>query len=620
MKTKLLLFFMMISFGALGQSIYPIKADSVIISKSGGYAELVVRNSTKDTLNGVMTNVGNGVMQYKRIRAVSDSEFVVGGDTIKIKGVPSLDFTTIPVDATVTAVYQSGTTLVGRGFGDSTFNSWVINGLGELVNVWDTAAVKAWILTFASTEDPLPTMTFTDGGLYTPFLNLIDDTTAVIKDVRDSIFSKWISYDLYNVHYQDTAAMRAWILGFAAPVATDTANLIFDSIPHGTTNPTALFQSGDTLRTRGFGDSTLISWVINGAGKLVAVLDTGNAFFDGGGGGGGGADANAWHGGGDAWGAYKTIGNTSNFGMGWLTNNTLRGRLDSSGYWLINGATKVTDWKFAVGDSSQMDYLRLGGVVTPAATPLTNRYNSRLVIKGVGTSTTTAGISIYNSAGTAIFQTLDDGSASFNQIFSAFTSSIIRFLAASATIGTANLGGTTGGIINITPLTVTSGTGTTTTAALKVNGGYNTSSPNTNTGEWTSLWLNSVFDQADAGTAPTSSIRIEGQLNAAANYVAIRILDGGAITTNGSIILNTAGGKINIATGSNASAGTGTLSSGSATINTTAVTASSLIFITPTSNSSLGTPYISAKTASTSFTVTSTNGSDASTFNWLILN
>lgn len=83
-----------------------------------------------------------------------------------------------------------------------------------------------------------------------------------------------------------------------------------------------------------------------------------------------------------------------------------------------------------------------------------------------------------------------------------------------------------------------------------------------------------------------------------------------------------ANNKLNIPTGSNASAGTGTLSGGTVTISTTAVTASSLIFLTDTASSitNVGALTVSAKVAGTSFTVTSTLALDTSTFNWLIVN
>ena len=106
------------------------------------------------------------------------------------------------------------------------------------------------------------------------------------------------------------------------------------------------------------------------------------------------------------------------------------------------------------------------------------------------------------------------------------------------------------------------------------------------------------------------------------NWLIGTVTDGstGILQLSGSLGLNTAGNKINIATGTNASVGTGTLSGGTATINTTAVTASSIIQVQLTSCSSCGTLYIGTVTAGTSFVVTSTNGSDASTFNYWIIN
>lgn len=106
------------------------------------------------------------------------------------------------------------------------------------------------------------------------------------------------------------------------------------------------------------------------------------------------------------------------------------------------------------------------------------------------------------------------------------------------------------------------------------------------------------------------------------NTLNVSILDGNLTLGAGSITLSAAGAKINIGTGSNASAGTGTLSSGTAIISTTAVTSSSLIFLTDTASSltNVGTLSVSAKSAGVSFTVTSANALDGSTFNWFLIN
>lgn len=68
--------------------------------------------------------------------------------------------------------------------------------------------------------------------------------------------------------------------------------------------------------------------------------------------------------------------------------------------------------------------------------------------------------------------------------------------------------------------------------------------------------------------------------------------------------------------------GTGTLVAGTATVSNTAVTSSSVILLTDTTASltNVGVLSVSAKSAGTSFTVTSANVLDTSTFNYLIIN
>jgi len=78
--------------------------------------------------------------------------------------------------------------------------------------------------------------------------------------------------------------------------------------------------------------------------------------------------------------------------------------------------------------------------------------------------------------------------------------------------------------------------------------------------------------------------------------------------------------KMNVATGANATIGTGTLSGGTITIPNTAVTASSKIFVTLTNCNSCGALYISTIKAGAFFIVRSSNAGDASSFNWWIIN
>ncbi len=79
------------------------------------------------------------------------------------------------------------------------------------------------------------------------------------------------------------------------------------------------------------------------------------------------------------------------------------------------------------------------------------------------------------------------------------------------------------------------------------------------------------------------------------------------------------GYNLKLKEGSNAKMGTATLTAGSATVSTTAVAANSRIYLT--SNTDGGTPgwlRVSARTAGTSFTITSSSATDTSTVAWII--
>lgn len=99
-----------------------------------------------------------------------------------------------------------------------------------------------------------------------------------------------------------------------------------------------------------------------------------------------------------------------------------------------------------------------------------------------------------------------------------------------------------------------------------------------------------------------------------------------AVTLNKStstLKLSAQGGKIFIATGTtNATAGQGTLVAGTATINTTSVTNSSMIFVSDAGGgivANIGSLYSNSVTGGTGFKVTSTNALDSSNFNWFII-
>lgn len=75
-----------------------------------------------------------------------------------------------------------------------------------------------------------------------------------------------------------------------------------------------------------------------------------------------------------------------------------------------------------------------------------------------------------------------------------------------------------------------------------------------------------------------------------------------------------------VATGAAPTAGRTTLVAGTATVNTTAVTANSIVLLTAqTTGAAPGALRVSARTAGTSFTITSASGTDTSSVGWVIV-
>lgn len=76
---KATILFVMAMFLALfsySQSTVHLRGDTIKVWKQGGYADLVVLNRTKDSTNGVLTNIGNGVTRFFRFRERNDSLFL----------------------------------------------------------------------------------------------------------------------------------------------------------------------------------------------------------------------------------------------------------------------------------------------------------------------------------------------------------------------------------------------------------------------------------------------------------------------------------------------------------------------------------------------------------------
>ena len=99
-----------------------------------------------------------------------------------------------------------------------------------------------------------------------------------------------------------------------------------------------------------------------------------------------------------------------------------------------------------------------------------------------------------------------------------------------------------------------------------------------------------------------------------------RVTSTACFTSNCQLEVHNTGFGLGIAHGTNCKLGTSALSGGTVTVSNTAVTANSLIFLTSQADGgSPGFVRVTAKTANTSFVITSSNGSDTSTVAWLIV-
>lgn len=91
--------------------------------------------------------------------------------------------------------------------------------------------------------------------------------------------------------------------------------------------------------------------------------------------------------------------------------------------------------------------------------------------------------------------------------------------------------------------------------------------------------------------------------------------------SDGDLVLGTAGNKLRIATGANASVGTATLVAGTVTVSTTAITTNSKVFLTCAAvGGAQGMLSVDNIVNGVSFDIVSSDVADTSDVNWLIVN
>jgi hypothetical protein len=116
-------------------------------------------------------------------------------------------------------------------------------------------------------------------------------------------------------------------------------------------------------------------------------------------------------------------------------------------------------------------------------------------------------------------------------------------------------------------------------------------------------------------TTPSKTLRVSSGsfriVNDGFTQDILTLTDAGALSVVSHLDGTPAGAGLRVKEGSNAKQGTATLSGGTVVVSNTSVTASSRIVLTAQDNNSVGALRVSARTAGTSFTVTSSSGTDS---------
>lgn len=163
------------------------------------------------------------------------------------------------------------------------------------------------------------------------------------------------------------------------------------------------------------------------------------------------------------------------------------------------------------------------------------------------------------------------------------------------------------------------------TAGVVLNGG----------GAWAGLMdaagaaaSTSVFGTLVTGdTVDRLRVRADGQHDwgpggASSRDTTLRRSAAAVLATDGSFSLATVGGGLLIKEGANATMGVATMVAGTVTVNTTKVTASSRVQVTVQSLGTVTAPKavaVTARSAGTSFTITSADATDTSVVAWTLL-
>lgn len=92
MKKAIGLLFLFMPVMLFAQTVGELRYDTLKLRKVGGNSELVLMNSTRDTL-GVLVNIGGGKTRFIKSKIIGDTALIIGLDTLKITAPNNSDTT-----------------------------------------------------------------------------------------------------------------------------------------------------------------------------------------------------------------------------------------------------------------------------------------------------------------------------------------------------------------------------------------------------------------------------------------------------------------------------------------------------------------------------------------------
>lgn len=250
-------------------STLPLRADTVDIFKVGGAAELKLRNATRDSLYGLLQNIGGGKTRFIVPRMLNDTTLVIGGQTLKIRGSGSGGggITALTGDVTASGPGSAAATIASHAVSNAKFrqsaaNKLVGNPTGSTADVTDIGLGRGLQFSTGNLVDTLNHLS--------DFINDIGAGGGGIPSLNQVTQSGNISANSLRIAYGSDTTQYAGAFGAGLDLLSNQGGLQLADGSGGTfpANLTNYFVDSIVYR----GNTYHLPTTISGSGDTIAVL------------------------------------------------------------------------------------------------------------------------------------------------------------------------------------------------------------------------------------------------------------------------------------------------------------------------------------------------------------